>query len=96
MTRLSVSQLLGLNCHIHIPDEYIYLYQFTEECILHYLVFNRIGKTKLRLTRNYFGGDLRRLTYSIRMMTENLYKTFIIKLVITLFGCGYHTYMISH
>ena len=41
---------------------------------LHYLVFNRIGETKLRMSRNYFGGNPRRFTYSIRLMTRHIYQ----------------------
>ena len=32
------------------------------------------------MSRNYFGGDPRRFTYSIRMINEHLYKTFYHKI----------------
>ena len=44
------------------------------------MVFLRIGETKLRMSTNYFGGDPRRFTYSIRLMTEYLYTTFYHKI----------------
>ena len=57
------------------------MYRFTgEESFLHFMVYLRIGETKLRLSTNYFGGDPRRFTYSIRLMTEHLYKTFYHKI----------------
>ena len=44
------------------------------------MVFNRIGETKLRMSRNYFGGDPRRFTYSIRLMTRHIYNNFYHKI----------------
>ena len=69
--------------HFRIPDTWCYLdrYRFTgEESFLHFMVYLRTGETKLRLSTNYFGGDPRRFTYSIRLMTEHLYKTFYHKI----------------
>ena len=64
--------------HLRILDTWCYLdrHRFTgEESFLHFMVYLRIGETKLRMSTNYFGGDLRRFTYSIRLMTDHLYKT---------------------
>ena len=83
MTGLSVAQLQKLHLHLRIPDVLRYpgRHRFTgEECFLHYLLFNRIGETRLRMSNNYFGGDPRRFTYSIRLMNEHLYKTFYHKI----------------
>ena len=77
MTGLSVAQLRKLYVHLRIPDvlRYQRRYTFTgKECFLHYIVFNRIGETKLRMSSNYFGGDPRRFTYSIRIMTNQIYN----------------------
>ena len=66
MTGLSVAQLQKLYLHLRIPDvmHFPYRHTFTgEECFLHYMLFNRIGETRLRMSSNYFGGDLRRFTY---------------------------------
>ena len=83
MTGLSLGQLRRLYIHLRIPDVMRYQRRHTftgEECFLHYLVFNRIGETKLRMSSNYFGGDPRRFTYSIRIMNEYLYTTFYHKI----------------
>ena len=51
-------------------------YRFTgERCFILYLALNRTEWTKLRLS-NKFGGDPRRITYSIRAITNHLYKNF--------------------
>ena len=44
------------------------------------MVYWLIGETKLRMNTNYFGGDPRRFTYSIRLMTDYLQKTFYHKI----------------
>ena len=78
MTGLSLEQLRRLYVQLRIPDILHYQRRYTfggEECFLHYLVFNRIGETKLRMSTNYFGGDPRRFTYSIRIMNQHLYHT---------------------
>ena len=83
MTGLSLSQLHTLFIHLRIPDmlSYELRYRFTgEECLLHYLLFNRIGEMKLRMSTNYFGGDPRRFTYSIRIITQHIYNTFYHKI----------------
>ena len=83
MTGLSTGQLTRLSLQLRIPGYFLYegRRRFKgEECLLHYLVFNRIGETKLRMSRNYFGGDPRRFTYSIRIMTNHLYGTFYHKI----------------
>ena len=83
MTGLSLEQLRRLYVQLRIPDILHYQRRYTfggEECFLHYLVFNRIGETKLRMSSNYFGGDPRRFTYSIRIMNQHLYYTFYNKI----------------
>ena len=83
MTGLSSIQLARLCAHLRLPEFFCYerRHRFTgEECLLHYLVFNRRGESKLLLSRNYFGGDPRRFTYSIRMMTNHLYDNFYHKI----------------
>lgn len=42
--------------------------------------FNRIGKTKLRMSRNYFVDDPRGFTYSIRTMNQYIYRMFYNKI----------------
>ena len=69
--------------HLRIPDSWCYLdpHHFTdEELFLHFMVYLRIGETKLRMSTNYFGGDPRGFTYSIRLMTEHLYTNFYHKI----------------
>ena len=83
MTGLSLEQLRRLYVQLRIPDVLHYQRRYTfggEECFLHYLVFNRIGETKLRMSSNYYGGDPRRFTYSIRIMNQHLYYTFYNKI----------------
>ena len=79
ITGLSVNQLQRLCNHSPIPDSIIYRnrYQFSgEETFLHYMVFNCLGDTKLKLSQNYFGGDPRRFTYSIRLVGIHFYEMF--------------------
>ena len=83
MTRLSVAQLHKLYVHLRIPGVLSYqeIHRFTsEECFFYYLVVNRIGETKLRMSSNYFGEYPRRLTYSIRIVTKYIYNTFYHKI----------------
>jgi len=83
MTGLSKDQLRRLYRQLRIPDQIRYERRYTfsgEECFLHYMVFNRIGETKLRMSRNYFGGDPRRFTYSIRLITRHIYNNFYHKI----------------
>ena len=83
MTGLYVAQLRKTYDHLRIPDvmSYQQRHRFTgEDFFLHYLEFNRIGETKLRMSNNYFGGDPRRFTYSIRIMTNHIYNTFYHKI----------------
>ena len=83
LTGLSSNQLKRLSRQLCLPRHFRWRvrYRFTgEECLLHYLVFNRVGETKLRLSRNYFGGDPRRFTYSIRIMTNHIYDNFYHKI----------------
>ena len=51
-----------------------------EEAFLHYIAYDRLGITKLQLSTFYFGGDPRRLTYSIRVFGRYLYTTFYHKI----------------
>ena len=77
MTGLSVLQLHRLHRYLRITDDFLYRRQHVfigKECVLHYLVFNRTGETKLRMSHNYFSGDPRWFTYSIRIMTSHSYK----------------------
>ena len=83
MTSLLQSQLLVLYRHLRIPDILSCedRYRFTgEEFLLHFMVYVRIGETKLRMSTNYFGGDPRRFTYSIRLVANHLYVTFYNKI----------------
>ena len=83
LTGLSTIQLTRLCAHLRLPECFRYgqRHRFTgEECLLHYLVFNRIGESKLLMSRNYFGGDPRRFTYSIRIMNNHLYDNFYHKI----------------
>ena len=62
MTGLSKFQLRKLYVHLFIPDIIYYRCKHTfmgEECLLHYLLFNQLGETKLRMSEHYFGGDPR-------------------------------------
>ena len=61
MTGISLSHLYALLLYLRIPEEvcddvsegrYI-----GEEAFLHYLMYNRLGVTKLQLSLYYFGGD---------------------------------------
>ena len=83
LTGLSTAQLKRLAKQLRLPTIFCWhrRHQFLgEECLLHYLVFNRSGETKLRLSRNYFGGDPRRFSYSIRIMTNHIYENFYHKI----------------
>ena len=83
MTGLSKTQLRRLYRQLRITEEIRYERRYIfggDECFLHYLVFNRIGETKLRMSRNYFGGDPRRFTYSIRLVTRHIYQHFYHKI----------------
>ena len=69
--------------HLRVPETMTYTgyYQFGgEEVLLHYLHWNRNGWTKLQMSTNKFGGDPRRFTYSIRIMTDHLYNNFYHKI----------------
>ena len=83
LTGLSTSQLQRLFNHLRIPDHLTSegRYSFTgEESFLHYIVYNRLGESKLKMSQNYFGGDSRRFTYSIRLITNHIYNTFYHKI----------------
>ena len=52
-------------------------YRFSgEKAFLHYIVFNRLGKTKLKLSQTHFGGYPIRFNYSIRLVGIYLYDFF--------------------
>ena len=75
LTGLSQSQLLVLYRHLRIPDTWSYedRHSFTgEESVLRFMVSVQISERKLRMSTNYFGGDPRRFTYSIRLVTNHL------------------------
>ena len=79
MTGFSKDQLHLLLLHLRVPQVMISCrqYKFTgEEALLHYSYWNRVGGTKVQMGTNKFGGDPRRFTYSIRLMTDHLYKNF--------------------
>ena len=83
MTGFTKSQLFLLNKHLRIP-EFLRDFQsrrvFTGvECLLHCLVYNRLGVTKLQMSMFYFGGDPRRFSYSIRTLASHMYHNLNIK-----------------
>ena len=83
LTGFSMNQLELLYKHLRFPDKMSEpnRYQFGgEEAFLHYMVYNRSGPTKLQLSQNYFGGDPRRFTYSIRLVTKHIYTNFYHKI----------------
>lgn len=83
LTGLSVNQLKRMFRQFRIPQyvRYRERYRFLgEEAFLHYMVFNRLGDNKLNMSLNYFGGDPRRFTYSIRIIADHLYNTFYHKI----------------
>ena len=78
MTGLSVPQLHRLFHQLRIPEVITEpgRYSFSgEEAFLHYMVFNQLGDTKLKMSINHFGGDPRRFTYSIRLIGKHIYET---------------------
>ena len=83
LTGFSMNQLELLFKHLRIPDKVSEpnRHQFGgEEAFLHYMVYNRLGPTKLQLSQNYFGGDPRRFTYSIRLIAKHIYTNFYHKI----------------
>ena len=83
MIGLSSAQLLRLYPHLRVLDRLSHAgrYSFTgEEAFLHYIVYNQMGEKKLKMSCNYSGGDPRRFTYSIRLMTNHIYETFYYKI----------------
>ena len=84
MTGFTKKQIFLLVSHLRIPDTLRYnrvrrAFGGTES-LLHYLVYNRLGVTKLQMFLFYFGGDPRRFTYSIRCVTSFLYSKFYHKI----------------
>ena len=78
LTGFSFNQLELLFKHLRIPETLSepLCYKFgVEEAFIHYMVYNRLGETKLRMSQNYFGGDPRRFTYGIRLICKHIYKT---------------------
>ena len=83
LTGFSMNQLELLFKHLRIPDKVSEpnRHQFGgEEAFIHYMVYNRLGPTKLQLSQNYFGGDPRRFTYSIRLIAKHIYTNFYHKI----------------
>ena len=83
LTGFTIPQLLKLLQHLRIPVTMRYsgYYRFRgEEAMLHYLYWMRVGGTKLQMSANMFGGDPRRFTYSIRLMSDHIYSTFYHKI----------------
>ena len=83
LTGFSFHQLQLLFKHLRIPEilRERDRYKFRgEEAFMHYMVYNRLGETKLRMSQNYFGGDPRRFTYSIRLISKHIYTTFYHKI----------------
>ena len=65
LTGFSMYQLELLFKHLRIPDALSepHCHKFVgEEVFLHYMIYNWLGDTKLRMSQNYFGGDPRRFT----------------------------------
>ena len=82
LTGFSTNQLIRLFKQLRIPNLILEpgRYQFTgEEATVHY-IYNRLGHTKLQMSENYFGGDPRRFTYSIRLIGNHIYETFYHKI----------------
>ena len=52
-----------------------------EEAFLHYIIYNRLGITKLQIPLYYFEGDHRLLIYSTRYISTSLYETFYHKIL---------------
>ena len=79
MTGFTKQQLYLLLRHLRMPTEMSYprKYRFSgEDALLHYLYWHRNGGTKLQMSTQKFGGDPRRFTYSIRLITDHLYTNF--------------------
>ena len=80
ITGFSKTQLQLLFLHLRIPDtirDVISNRVFTgSESFLYYMVYNRLGVTKLQMSLFYFGGDPRRFSYSIRCIGEYIYRKF--------------------
>ena len=83
MSVLSMAQLhkLFLRFRIHETTNYPEYYNVTgEEAFIHYMYRNWCRDTKLKMSRNMSGGDPIRVTYSIQLITDNLYNTFYHKI----------------
>ena len=85
MTRFSLNQLHALLLHLHdheqVCDDIFERSFIGEEALLHFLVYDRLGVTKFQLSLYYyFGGDLRRFSYSIRAIGCHFYTTFYHKI----------------
>ena len=95
MTCLSTAQLLRLYTHIRIPDRIYYpsCYSSTgEEVFHHYIVYNRVDESRLKTSRNYFGGDPCGFTYSIRISTDHIYAPFYHKITGGSMRIGYPSF----
>ena len=80
MTGVIKSQLFLLNNHHGISEslrDFESRWVFIDiECLLHYLVYTRLGVTKFQMSMYYFGGDPRRFSYSIGTLASHLYHIF--------------------
>ena len=79
ITGLSTAQLTKLYTHLRIPDRLSYQHRYVfagEEAFLHYIICNRLGETKIKMSWNYSGEDPRRFTYSIQLITDHIYINF--------------------
>jgi hypothetical protein len=84
MTGFSKNQLIVLIQHLLTPlsirdTESRRVFGCTET-LLHYLVYNRLGVTKLQMSLHYFGGDPIRFSYSIQAIGKYLFTTFYHKI----------------
>jgi hypothetical protein len=77
-TGFTKRHLHRLFLHWRLPETITYPLRATftgEQCIIRYLYHIRTGATKLQMAR-VFGGDPRKFTYVLRLMTDHLYANF--------------------
>ena len=84
MTDFLVNQLSCLIVHLCTPSvtkdsESRHTFE-GEGAFLHYLVYNRLGVTKLEISLYYFGGEPRQFLYSIRAVGMFLDEAFYHKI----------------
>jgi hypothetical protein len=81
-TGFSKRQLHRLFVHWRLPQTMSYPRRATftgEQCLIRYFYHIRKGATKLQMAR-IFGGDPRKFTYVMRLMTNHLYTNFYHKI----------------